>query len=533
MLHPVRPVPEVRHSRDVAPPSSTERLLFLSHRFISRLAPEFVDDVTSYVATRGLPAVAAVCSGTDSPILCMDVVATEMRRRGVATQPHHQFSCERDRHKRNFIQAVFPGATIFQDACELPQGRALLHDGSRAQVPPFNMLIAGFPCTSASLLNPRATTEANRTCVANAALATGSVFEALVQLLECQKGNASVAIFEHVTTLAQPHASQRASNLDAVVATLRSRCQMSLHVWQMDPHRDVGGPQLRQRLWMVAVKLELLHKLGFSEESASDKLCSLMNKLVGSHPTPLSEVLYAESCPFLVNANRNALAKRLCAEGDLRTATMVLDGCLPTFPKRRRKLASGAVRWPPRHCDLFRARGLQWDAPHVLDCEPDMQQLCPGLADLTQREREVLTLAGVTNYPMTEEVSVEITQSAGRQRLHHEHCSTILPKGRQYLGRRCRLMHPYEALRCHGIYLPEATLSGFAPALIESLAGNAFDTGCCLAVLVATLALISTGAGPRLSGAGPVAEPCEDNGPSDDDANDDESLWELVAKRPW
>ena len=138
-----------------------------------------------------------------------------------------------------------------------------------------------------------------------------------------------MAIFENVTTLAQPHASQRASNLDAVVATLRSRCQMSLHVWQMDPHWDDGGPQLRPRLWMVAVKLELLHKLGFSEESASDKLCSLMNKLVGSHPTPLSEVLYAESCPFLVNANRNALAKRLCAEGDLRTATMVLDGCLP------------------------------------------------------------------------------------------------------------------------------------------------------------------------------------------------------------
>ena len=258
MLHPVRPVPEVRHSRDVAPPSSTERLHFLAHRFISRLAPEVVDDVTSSVATRGLPAIAAVCSGTDSPILCMDVVATEMRRRGVTTQPHHQFSCERDRHKRKCFQAVFPGATIFQDACELPQGRALLHDGSRAQVPPFNMLIAGFPCTSASLLNPRATTEANRTCVANAALATGSVFEALVQLLECQKGNASVAIFEHVTTLAQPHASQQASNLDAVVATLRSRCQMSLHVWQMDPHRDVGGPQLRPRLWMVAVKLELL-----------------------------------------------------------------------------------------------------------------------------------------------------------------------------------------------------------------------------------------------------------------------------------
>jgi hypothetical protein len=91
-------------------------------------------------------------------------------------------------------------------------------------------------------------------------------------------------------------------------------------------------------------------------------------------------------------------------------------------------------------------------------------------------------------------------------------------------------MHPYEALRCQGIYLPEATLNGFALALIQSLAGNAFDTGCCLAVLVATLALIATGAGPWLSGAGPVAEPCEDNGPSDDD---DESVWELVAKRRW
>ena len=176
------------------------------------------------------------------------------------------------------------------------------------------MLIAGFPSTSASRLRPRATSEESRTCVANAALATGSVFEALVQLLEFQKGNASVAIFENVTMLAQPNASQRASNLNAVVPALQSRCQMSLHVWLMDPHRDIGGPQMRPRLWMVAAKLELLRNLGFSEESASDKLRSLMNKLVGSHPTHVSEALYAESCPLLVNANRNALAKRLCAE---------------------------------------------------------------------------------------------------------------------------------------------------------------------------------------------------------------------------
>ncbi len=45
-------------------------------------------------------------------------------------------------------------------------------------------LIAGFPCTSASNLNPAASNQANRTCVARADQAMGSVFHAIRKLVE-------------------------------------------------------------------------------------------------------------------------------------------------------------------------------------------------------------------------------------------------------------------------------------------------------------------------------------------------------------
>eukprot|EP00974_Lingulodinium_polyedra_P003102 291898-Lingulodinium_polyedra.AAC.1 len=156
-----------------------------------------------------------------------------------------------------------------------------------------------------------------------------------------------------------------------------------------------------------------------------------------------------------------------------------MGGWLPHERKRPKTTATSACRpmWPQRHRALFQAQGLNWEDAHPLDQDSDVLHLFPGLAVLSDREREILTLAGIRQFPTAEEVSIEITQSAGRQRLHLEHCSTILPRGRQYLGKRCRLMHSHEALRCQGLYLADEVLCIFKPQLLQSLAGNAFEAG--------------------------------------------------------
>eukprot|EP00974_Lingulodinium_polyedra_P002184 204057-Lingulodinium_polyedra.AAC.1 len=106
-----------------------------------------------------------------------------------------------------------------------------------------------------------------------------------------------MALFENVTALAVPPRGQLTSNLDAVAAALRARCNMALKVWELDPRRDFGGPQVRPRLWMLAVKVGFLEQLGLPEDAAMRRLGETMNTLVGSRTTPLSEVLYNDDDP--------------------------------------------------------------------------------------------------------------------------------------------------------------------------------------------------------------------------------------------
>ena len=101
------------------------------------------------------------------------------------------------------------------------------------------MMLAGFPCTSASRLNASANAVDNLSCVENGELATGSTFAALVDTLQhTSRGELKWVILENVTSLARTLKKKDASgrsNFDWVAHIVRKKLNMFVIAWHLDP----------------------------------------------------------------------------------------------------------------------------------------------------------------------------------------------------------------------------------------------------------------------------------------------------------
>ena len=87
---------------------------------------------------------------------------------GVALPLEHSFACERDVQKREWIKEMFPNAVIFCDLLDLANEEAATHQGTARAVPSdWATVVGGFPCTTASSLNPKSWSMRNRTCIEN------------------------------------------------------------------------------------------------------------------------------------------------------------------------------------------------------------------------------------------------------------------------------------------------------------------------------------------------------------------------------
>ena len=65
----------------------------------------------------------------------------------------HAFGAEQDERKRRWMQAVVPGALVYNNVLGLASGTGESHEGNLVKVPrTFSNLSGGFPCTSSSRL---------------------------------------------------------------------------------------------------------------------------------------------------------------------------------------------------------------------------------------------------------------------------------------------------------------------------------------------------------------------------------------------
>ncbi|KAL7269920.1 hypothetical protein RUND412_007381 [Rhizina undulata] len=99
--------------------------------------------------------VATMCSGTESPLLAMGMIARSMKERGWGIlEMEHVFSCEIEPYKQAYIERNFKPPILFRDVRELGQDYAHTAYGAMVAVPgDVDILIAGTSCVDASNLN--------------------------------------------------------------------------------------------------------------------------------------------------------------------------------------------------------------------------------------------------------------------------------------------------------------------------------------------------------------------------------------------
>ena len=119
--------------------------------------------------------IGTACSGTDSPVAVFAALGKAMP----SLKIEHVFSCEVDQKKREWITQNFPKLPyLFGDVQDLAKGRAWNYATEmEVQVPPVDILVAGFVCKSVSVENNQREKYAN--CIKEACGLTGETFQGI------------------------------------------------------------------------------------------------------------------------------------------------------------------------------------------------------------------------------------------------------------------------------------------------------------------------------------------------------------------
>eukprot|EP00026_Physarum_polycephalum_P006231 Phypoly_transcript_06273.p1 GENE.Phypoly_transcript_06273~~Phypoly_transcript_06273.p1 ORF type:complete len:410 (+),score=146.95 Phypoly_transcript_06273:40-1230(+) len=99
--------------------------------------------------------VATMCSGTESPLLALDMISRALKElHNVDFVIHHIFSCEIEPFKQAYIERNFAPPILFRDVRELCQDKAATAYGALVDVPgDIDILVAGTSCVDFSNLN--------------------------------------------------------------------------------------------------------------------------------------------------------------------------------------------------------------------------------------------------------------------------------------------------------------------------------------------------------------------------------------------
>ena len=101
--------------------------------------------------------VATMCSGTESPLLALDLICKALHEQhGVTLNVEHAFSCEIEPFKQAYIERNFAPPILFRDIRELDREQATTAYGAKQPVPGgVDILIAGTSCVDYSNLNTK------------------------------------------------------------------------------------------------------------------------------------------------------------------------------------------------------------------------------------------------------------------------------------------------------------------------------------------------------------------------------------------
>ncbi|KAF2027883.1 hypothetical protein EK21DRAFT_70985 [Setomelanomma holmii] len=248
-----------------------------------------VEDIFSDLATRALDLglsdvltklegrplnVATMCSGTESPLLALDLLSKALQQSGrPPIHVRHNFSAEIEVFKQGYIERNFAPTKLFRDVRDfIPENSttAVTAYGAEEPIPSnLDILIAGFVCKDLSRLNSRQKDldsggESGDTWAAIYSYAKR--FRPRIVLLENVKSTS--AVWEDLVS--------RWDKIDYEAS------------WLICDTKRYYLPQTRERMYMIAIERS---QYGMDVSKAVDHWCDLMQKLQRQCSSPYEAFL--------------------------------------------------------------------------------------------------------------------------------------------------------------------------------------------------------------------------------------------------
>ncbi|EGG01261.1 uncharacterized protein MELLADRAFT_79036 [Melampsora larici-populina 98AG31] len=259
--------------------------------------PEFKKTV-ELLAGRPLR-VATMCSGTESPLLALDLISKSVKDLwGLDFRVQHVFSCEIEPFKQAYIERNFQPPILFRDVCELGQEKATTAYGAQVTVPnDVDMLIAGTSCVDYSGLN-------NRKKSIDAGGESGRTFHGMLKWVE--NSRPSVIILENVCNAPWPKVKEKFHSIgyDAEFSRFDTK------------HYYI--PHTRTRVYLIATPQKLRSSSG---SHIPQKWLTLVSQMARPASAPLEAFMYHQDDPLVHRARQELAFVKANKDGQGRQAT--------------------------------------------------------------------------------------------------------------------------------------------------------------------------------------------------------------------
>ncbi|WVQ93615.1 hypothetical protein IAU59_000691 [Kwoniella sp. CBS 9459] len=400
--------------------------------------------------------VATMCSGTESPLLALNMIAKAIKgQHGQTLGFEHVFSCEIEPFKQAYIERNFAPPILFRDVTELGKKKAHTAYGSLVAVPGnVDILIAGTSCVDYSNLN-----NVQQDIDANGE--SGRTFRGMLQWVK--KHQPPIVILENVCN----------APWDKVVEYF-GKIDYDAQYARLDT-KEYYIPHTRTRVYLFATP----SKKG-SKEALADKWAVTVKDLKRPWSAPFEAFLLHTDDPNIHRARLDLASAREQRDGTQRKATD-WNRCESRHQRARQEEQLGLLRPLTSWQEAGVCKGLDWTWNDWL---------------LTQTER-VLDLLEISTLRMAKDgtdsgfkaciwnVSQNVDRQTGSSKTALAQCLTpnmipwVTVRGGPVTGR--------EALALQGIPVRELLLTSENEDQLADLAGNAMTTTVVGASMLAAL----------------------------------------------
>ncbi|KAH7064622.1 hypothetical protein B0J12DRAFT_693058 [Macrophomina phaseolina] len=427
---------------------------------------DIFDDITNKALKHGLKdalqalngnefRVATMCSGTESPVLALQLVSEALQKCGAAPlRLRHVFSAEIVPKKQAYIERNFHPPIIFRDIRELTREEAFISGatnvyGAKVPIPgDVDLLVAGFSCVDFSLLNNKGKTLDQK----------GESRDTLEAILSyAEKWKPKMIVLENVYGAPWEDCVQRAKKVGYAAEFVR-----------VDT-KDYYLPHTRTRGYMVCINKD--HFPG-DAHAAVGRWKNLMLDSKRRASAPASAFLLPTD-DHRVHQFNIQLASQYRRDGRERTVNW--DACRHRHQKVRRQDGLGfqhpITNWIDNGtCTTVEHAHKLWFAKQVERVWDSIE------IRFLRAAKDDTTDSGYDPHFKTS--IMELSQNVDRfaQEMPFGICSCITPSGIFYVTDRGGPLTPYETLALQGLPLDKISFTIETMKELQDLAGNAMSS---------------------------------------------------------